>query len=151
MFLQCKPNLYQLIFISIIDASGKKVNNQRVFFKQIIKSLILKIENRLLHGLKKVVSSQALFYKGKKTILICKMRNFHKQWKPKVLTQESKNVTTVRCEEKTQKNPNLYIFSPIHICPHYICSLTHSLFDVIQIFEGEKKIERKKYLPVKLA
>lgn len=41
-------------------------------------------------------------------------------------------------KKRDQKNPNLYPFNPVHICPHYICTLTHSLSDMIQIFQGEK-------------
>lgn len=89
MFLQCKPNLYQLIFISIIDASGKKVNNQRVFFKQIIKSLILKIKNRLLHGLKKRSHRRHCFTREKRLYSFVKWGTFtnsenQKCWHKKV-------------------------------------------------------------------
>lgn len=52
------------------------------------------------------------------------MRNFHKQWKPKVLTQERKNVTTVRCEEKRQKIQT-YTFSALYI--YALATLIHSL------------------------
>lgn len=65
------------------------------------------------------------------------MRNFHKQWKPKVLTQERKNVTTVRCEEKRQKIQT-YTFSALYI--YALATFTHSFsFDVIQIFKAKKK------------
>lgn len=124
LFLQHKPNLYLLVFISIIDATGKKVSNQRVFFKQIIKSLILKIENRLLHDWKKWSHRRHCFTREKRIYSFVKWGTFTNSENQKCWHKRGRMLPQCNVKKRSQKI-QIYTLSNLWYMPS-LHSLTHS-------------------------